>query len=148
MGKLPYIPDKKMYAAVMGACSYIRQTGWFNKATNYYADKYNVDLDELQRYVRIAQSNGQKTSAKRKYHYFAVEYSKGNERNGNDFFNKREAMYVVKRGLTEYSVKNTMRKDEDPFGEYTLITFFGRIQVCDTKEDAESVVEKWKNEGC
>ena len=23
MGKLPYIRDKKMYAAVMGACSYI-----------------------------------------------------------------------------------------------------------------------------
>lgn len=27
MKKLPYIPDKKLYAAVMGACSWIRECG-------------------------------------------------------------------------------------------------------------------------
>lgn len=75
MGKLPYIPDKKMYAAVMGACSYIRETGYFNKATQYYADKYHVDVEQVRKYVRIAQGNGQKQAAKkapRKYKWYAV----------------------------------------------------------------------------
>lgn len=30
--KYPYISDKRMYAAVMNACKYIRETGYFNKA--------------------------------------------------------------------------------------------------------------------
>ena len=75
MKKLPYIPDKKMYAAVMGACSWIRQSGYFNKATQYYADKYGVDVDELRKYVRTAQGNGQKQAAKREkrvYHWYVI----------------------------------------------------------------------------
>ena len=75
MGKLPYIPDKKMYAAVMGACSYIRETGYFNKATQYYADKYGVDVEKVRRYVRIAQGNGQKQASKktkRKYKWYVA----------------------------------------------------------------------------
>ena len=64
-----------MYAAVMGACSWIRESGYFNKATKYYADKYGVDVDELRKYVRTAQGNGQKQAAKkekRKYYWFVV----------------------------------------------------------------------------
>jgi hypothetical protein len=72
MGKLPYIENKKMYAAVMGACSYVRATGYFNKATSYYADKYGVDVEEVRRYVRIAQGNGQKRAAKRKYKWYVM----------------------------------------------------------------------------
>lgn len=60
MKKLPYIPNKDMYAAVMGACSMIRETGKFWTAVNYYADKHNVDKEEMIEYIRIAQSNGQR----------------------------------------------------------------------------------------
>lgn len=66
MGKLPYIRNKRLYAAVMGACSYIRETGWFNKATQYYANKYGVGVDDVRKYVRIAQGNGQREAAKKK----------------------------------------------------------------------------------
>lgn len=75
MGKLPYIPDKDLYMAVIGACSYIRETGYFNKATEYYARKYGVDADEVKRYVRIAQGNGQREAAKRQkrvYKWYAA----------------------------------------------------------------------------
>ena len=75
MGKLPYIPDKKMYAAVIGACSYIKATGYFNKATQYYADKYGVDVERVRKYVRTAQGNGQRQQNKRnprKYKWYAV----------------------------------------------------------------------------
>ena len=41
--KYPYIKGgKAMVAAVLGACSYIRETGYFNRAVTYYANKYNV----------------------------------------------------------------------------------------------------------
>lgn len=72
--KLPYISDKKLYAAVMGACSWIRETGYFNKATQYYADEYGVDVEEVRKYVRIAQGNGQKKAPKRKYKWYVVLY--------------------------------------------------------------------------
>lgn len=75
MKKLPYIPNKNLYAAVMGACSYIRETGYFNKAITYYADKYNVDANEVKKYVRIAQGNGQRIAsqkANKKFKWYAV----------------------------------------------------------------------------
>lgn len=53
MKKLPYIPNKDMYAAVMGACSMIRETGKFWTAVNYYADKHNVDKEEMIEYIRM-----------------------------------------------------------------------------------------------
>lgn len=70
--KYPYISDKKMYAAVMGACSYIRDKGYFNKAVSYYANKYGVDPDELAEEIRKRQGAGQKGKT-RKYKYYLVE---------------------------------------------------------------------------
>lgn len=69
MHKLPYIADKNLYAAVIGACSY----------------------------VRIAQGNGQKIAnskkAPRKYYYFAVSYSMGSE--AYPYFYEDYAKYTV-----------------------------------------------------
>lgn len=120
MKKLPYIPDKKMYAAVMGACSYVRDTGYFNKATKYYADKYDVDVDEVRKYVRIAQGNGQKQAPKRKYKWYVMIVLK-------DFYcaddcgtysswewneqEKRERSYVcVKRATSSENAKRQLDK--------------------------------------
>lgn len=48
--KYPFIKGgKAMVAAVLGACSYIRETGYFNKAVRYYSEKYDVDPDELEK---------------------------------------------------------------------------------------------------
>lgn len=73
MTKYPYIPDKKMYAAVMGACKWIREEGYFNKAVSYYAEKYNVDPDELAKHIRARQSAGQKGKTGRTYKYYLVD---------------------------------------------------------------------------
>ncbi len=73
MSKYPYIPDKKMFAAVMFACKLIRETGWFNKAVEEAADYYGVDEEELKRHIRERQSAGQKGKAKgRKYRWFIL----------------------------------------------------------------------------
>ena len=74
--KYPYIPDKRMYAAVMGACQYIRETGYFNKAVSYYAKRYDVDENELAGHIRARQAAGQKgkhsNNAGKKYKWFIV----------------------------------------------------------------------------
>lgn len=78
--KYPYIADKELYAAVMGACNYIRETGWFNKATQYYADKYGLDVDVVREEVRKRQAAGQKGKTRSPYKWFVVErklYSSG-----------------------------------------------------------------------
>ena len=57
--RYPYIADKEMYAAVMGACSMIREMGYFHKAVSYYASRYGVDEDELAAHIRARQGVGQ-----------------------------------------------------------------------------------------
>ena len=150
MSKLPYIPDKRLYAAVMGACSYVRDTGWFNKAVNYYADKYGVDSDDVAKYVRMAQSNGQKKAAKekptRKYKWFAVEYSMGNERNGGAYFEKAYAEYALKRGISEETVKRSLSREDDYISEYSPCHWFGRVEGFDNEEQAVKRIEEWRSE--
>lgn len=70
MAKFPYIADKKMYAAVMGACAYIRDKGWFNKAVSYYSKKYGVDSDDLAAHIRARQSVGQRNKRSQKEHKY------------------------------------------------------------------------------
>lgn len=148
MAKLPYIPDKKLYAAVMGACSWIRESGFFNKATNYYADKYGVDVDEVKKYVRLAQSNGQKAKVKqapkKKYYWFAVEFSMGNERSGCNYFEESLADYDVRKGLNANTVRRAISKHDDYMSEYEPVHWFGRIEQFDTREEAEECVGMWK----
>lgn len=145
MNKLPYIKDKKMYAAVMGACSYVKSTGWFNKATQYYADKYSVDVEEVKRYVRIAQGNGQKCSKiKRRYFWFAVEYSIGNERNGEAYFEPLIAQYECVKGLTKETVMARISKNDDYKSEYAPCHWFGRIERFETQEQAQTKIQEWR----
>lgn len=74
--KYPYIADKRLYAAVMGACSYIRETGYFNKAISYYADKYGVDEEQIASEIRKRQAAGRKNKESgtkgRKFRFFIV----------------------------------------------------------------------------
>lgn len=56
--KLPYIKDKRLYAAVMTACSMVKTSGWFNKACKYAADKYEVRESDVRDYVLIASRRG------------------------------------------------------------------------------------------
>ena len=145
MNKMPYIPNKKMYAAVMGACSYIRATGYFNKATQFYADKYGVDVDEVRKYVRARQSVGQKGTKRGEYKFFAIEYSMGNERNGCDFFEKEFARYTIKKGLSKHSVIRSICKDEDNASEYEAIHQFGRFEEFNTLQEARKRVREWQD---
>lgn len=147
MGKLPYISDKRLYAAVMGACSYIRETGYFNKAISYYAKKYDVSKDDIAKYVRIAQGNGQKAknkvSPKRKYKWFAVEYSWGCD--NIPYFTPETAQYKVAKGTTVENVID--RIDKGVSGKYTFSTlpilYIGRTGEFETEEEAKQCCNEW-----
>lgn len=146
--KYPYIKGgKAMVAAVLGACSYIRDTGYFNKAISYYADKFNVDADELARNVRARQGAGQRASGeKRVYKWFAVEYSMGNERNGAAYFDPFDAQYCVAKGVSEKSVKARLSKHDDYISEYAPCHWFGRVTACDSENEAEQMIKAWEHE--
>lgn len=150
MGKLPYIPDKRLYAAVMGACSYVRETGYFNKAVSYYADKYSVSEEEVAKYVRMAQGKGQKEAsagrAPRKYSWFAVEYSMGNERNGGAYFDDMMACYAVRRGLSEKTVTDRMSANDDYASENKMCHWFGRVVKCESEAAAQAMIASWSKE--
>lgn len=145
--KYPYISDKNMYAAVMGACSYIRKTGWFNKAVAYYAKKYRVDQDELEKHIRARQGAGQKANNannRRKYSWFAVEYCMALMNDDGVIYDYHaRTYYEARKGISAETVRNTMRKGEgnclyqDPF------PLFGRIEKCETEQDANAKLRTW-----
>ena len=147
--KYPYIKGgKSMVAAVLGACSYIRETGYFNRAVTYYANKYNVSETELARNIRARQAAGQRENGGRKrvYKWFAIEYSMGNERNGAAYFEPLEAQYSVAKGVSAETVKARLSKRDDYVSEYAPCHWFGRVAACDSEDEARKLVEEWKSE--
>lgn len=145
--KYPYIADKKMYAAVMNACKYIRETGYFNKAVSYNAQRFGVDPDELAKEIRKRQSAGQKAKSKtekRKYKYFIVlsivESCEGSERYVDKAF--------VAKGLSKDSVdkkyidldfRRTRAADTGSY--YSPCYLHETIKEFDTKEEADSYLQ-------
>lgn len=117
--KYPYIADKKLYAAVMGACSYIRETGWFNKATQYYADKYDLDVELVREEVRKRQAAGQKGRKRGTYKWFVVERhvcSSGGFLYGPS--KTTEGYYVVKATNKHNAERRFEYYPRDPYSPY------------------------------
>lgn len=110
--KYPYINSKKMYAAVMGACSYIRAKGYFNKAVNYYAEKYDVDEEELAQHIRERQAAGQRgrkpESTGRKFKWFVVAEGVYTDANPEMHYNRCE----VVKGISSETVKRRFEKHD------------------------------------
>lgn len=160
MAKLPYIPDKKMYAAVMGACSYVKETGYFNKATKYYADKYGVDVEQVRKYVRTAQGNGQKLAAKkrpRKYRWYAIAAMKDAVLLNYDLFesaslnwtedekNRKTFIKIVKATSRENAVDQINPKlPERMYYQSHIIVTAREIIACETESEAQEGAEQLK----
>ena len=149
--KYPYIPDKRMYAAVMGACSYIRETGWFNRAVRYYADQYDVDEEELARHIRARQAAGRKgkpsANKGRKFKWFIVVSTCFTEAHGENFASNPQILKgltsdSVERRFLESDEKETIQNDYG--GSFSPRISHMTLGEFDTKEDAENSLKKWK----
>ena len=148
--KYPYIEDKRMYAAVMGACSWIRESGKFNRAVRYFAKKYGVDEEELAAQIRARQGAGQKgktsvTKGKR-YRYFLVSRTVWTEANGEKYFNRPEVL----RGLTAETVLRRFAEADEK--ETARLDYGGAYApeidhvVCgeyETRAEAEEALSVW-----
>lgn len=150
--KYPYIKGgKAMVAAVLGACSYIRKTGYFNKAVKYYANKYNVDEEELAANIRERQGAGQKgkksKSQGRKYHWFIVcEQSWSDAEGYSDYYRpqilKGLSEKTIKSRFCESDNKRTMR--EDTGSSYSPVYNHIVIAEFDSEEQAREAFPKWE----
>ena len=149
--KYPFIPDKRMYAAVMGACSYIRETGYFNKAVSYYADKYNVDEDDLAKHIRARQSAGQRgrtSSAKgKKYKWFIVSDVYYCDAYGEE----EPTNHRIERGISKDSILNRHFESDLRFSranDYGGSYAPSRTTLCSagysTEQEALDALEKMK----
>lgn len=149
--KYPYIADKRMYAAVMSACKYIRETGYFNKAVRYNAEKYGVDAGELEKEIRKRQGAGQKgksTKATGKtYRYFIVVEEISTDVDGRTYRSPQ-----VLRGLTRQSVvkrfdetdwRKTVRADYG--GSYAPSYSHRAIADFESKAEAEAALPRWED---
>ena len=152
MSKYPYIPNKRMFAAVMGACSYIRETGYFNKAVSYYAEKYGVDEKELAKHIRARQAAGQKgrtsTSKGRKYKWFIICETVSSEACPEISYSSPQIVRgltprTVESRYTEHDFKLTMRADYG--GVYAPLYDHHVIATFDSKEEAEKNLPNWRD---
>lgn len=139
--KLPYIDDKKVYAAVAFACSYVWDTGNFEEGTSYYAEKYDADVEEVRKYVRIALDSERRGKSR----WFAVEYSVSSEYDAGHFVPEK-ARYIVKKGLSETSVKDALSKRDNYMNRNAMCHWFGRVSAFDTRQEAWQTAQKWAME--
>ena len=137
----PYIADKRLFAAVMGACRYIRETGYFNKAVAFYADKYNLPEEAIAKEVRRRQAAGQRSKKKTmSYKYFVVaRYSSCDADQEPNLVGK----YVVKASSKENAEKRFHEIDwketraNDYGGSFAPYYWSEVIAEFDAKEEAE-----------
>lgn len=148
--KYPWIP-REYYAPVMGACKMIRETGYFNKAVNYYANRYNVDPTELEKHIRARQSAGQtgkkSNNSGRKYKWFIVVESNycdayGWEGYSNPVILKGLSRDTVVRRFAESDFNFMVRNDYG--GAYAPVVTHVAIAEFETKEDAYKALPSWK----
>ena len=86
-----------------------------------------------------------RTVPPRKYRWYAIEYSAGNERFGNNYFNYEDAVYAVERRLSEDLAAKAIHKYDD-FSEYGAIHYINRIAAFDTREEACNCIKQWGSE--
>lgn len=151
--KYPFITGgKNMVAATLGACSYIRATGYFNKAISYYAQKYNVNEYELTQNVRARQAAGQKKRAPvskgKKYKWFLICQTVWCEADGvTDYDNpvivKGLSKETVHRRFTDSDWYATIRNDYG--GSYAPVYGHQVIAEFDNEHDAVRAGEHWKD---
>lgn len=149
--KYPYIADKRMYAAVMSACKYIRETGCFNMAVRYNAEKFGVDAVELEKEIRKRQSAGQTGKRSRsfgkKYRYFIVVEQVHTDASGyvyNDpIILKGLSRESVEKRFSDLDWKRTIRADYG--GSYAPVYDHIAIADFDTEEGAKAALPKWKD---
>lgn len=140
--KYPYIPGgKNMVAAVLGACKYIRETGYFNKAVRYYADRYDVDEDELAAHIRARQAAGQRGTTRGKYKYYVVRTicscEADNEPNVTDL--------KVKKALNEKNARKDWTKinrANDYGGNYAPYYWDEVLGEYGTEDEAKNAIRK------
>lgn len=82
----------------------------------------------------------------RKYSYYAIEYSVGNERFGNDYFCVEDAVYKIERRLSEKLAIDAIWKGVDPSDEYGAFPYINRLMGYSTKEEAEKCIASWRKE--
>ena len=154
MGKILFIADKNLRTAVVEACSHVKETGHFNEAVRMFAERYDVREEEVAKYIRIAQSNGQREAnkkTKRKYYWFAVEYYKKYAPLDFDDFDDRtvdtkELRWEVRRGLSEESVKRALGKIDYVRYTHEYCTIVRCVKKFRSKKEAEECVDKMMDE--
>lgn len=145
---MDYIADKDLYSAVMFACSMIREHGgqYFKIAIKKAAGYYQVDRDDVEKYVRQRQADGRRKSSKTKgikYKYYAIESSEGGERSNGAYFEPKWAVYSVAKATNKTNAMKQLSKGDD-WSEYGTQTWFGRVEEFSTRQEAEACIRNWK----
>ena len=82
---------------------------------------------------------------KRKYYYYAIEYSIGCEGNGSDYFVPEWAQYSIIRAMTEHNAEMHLC-ERDGFDSWSRNHYVGRIQQCASLEEAHDIIDNWARE--
>lgn len=149
MSKYPHIEGKDMYAAVMGACRWIRESGYFNKATKYYADKYGLDVEDVRAEVRKRQGAGQrgnKTGAAGPMKWFVVVKTVTCEAYGDTSVAGPARVVKAKKKETAGCNYNRENMANDYGGSFAPIYSDYVLFEGDRKKDADSYLKSLTQE--
>lgn len=145
MSKYPYIPDKKMYAAVMGACKWIREEGYFNKAVKYYSEKYSVNPDELAKHIRTRQAVGQKGKSKT-YKWYIVDKREQSYGEIHEYNNPRIVKATSVENATKQRGKEYWRDMQRSFDSIGLVLWDEVLGEYNTRQEAIDALMQMRGE--
>lgn len=148
-----YLPGN-YYAAVRFANKIIRESGWFNKAIETSANYYDVDEDELKKYVvrwkqecTAAQKAKGQTTGGWHFKWFIVVQGSTTEASGyatpiwSTKIKKSKSIKILKNKLSESDMNWDIRKDYG--GSYAPISYsYVWHEGFNSKEEAEAQLEK------
>lgn len=150
--KYPLIKGgKAMVAATLGACSWIRTSGNFNRAISYYANKYGVDRDELEANVRARQAAGQKgrkpATKGRTFKWFLVcEVSWSDAAPEKNYCDPQVLKGLSKKTVERRFVDQDWKKSamNDYGGSYAPVFHHEAIAEFDSEADALNALPNWQ----
>lgn len=156
-GNYAYIPDKRMYAAVMSTIRAIHETGQITSAVDYNSKKYRVDREEMLEHIRARHNLGlpkKKNCFKyyvavvvRDYHYLNYDMSSFRSTEWVEKDYKNNVYITIVKATTERNAINRLIKDNPrswETGDYIRVQHIWELNTSDMAEQYKEAL-KWED---
>jgi hypothetical protein len=135
--KYPFIADKRLYAAVMYACTLVRKYGEYNRACNTAAKKYGVSAEDVRTELSKRAGAGHKGAKMKWFVVWDVTTGDWVDYSGEKYGNIR-----VQRGVSKETIEKSRRYGARCLGGGEEIIRTEVLKMFDSKKQADEAFNR------